>query len=149
MREPSIIPIGRIALKKECHALLDQMFGTHKGGQARAYIWLHEEFGRPIHFANIENTSELTVIWVRLWEESLVRKKRARFKVKPRFPRVPNTPPDPNSKKSQAKLNNEKYRIAPNALELGKLASQLNSHIPKRKTLLEKILTKDWWLTRP
>lgn len=52
--------------KTKCHQLLDTIWGTANGDKAQAYAWLNREFGRTIHFKEINDEKVLKDIEDRL-----------------------------------------------------------------------------------
>ena len=49
-------------LKKDCHKLMEEIWGTGLSGNARAYYWLKTKFKKSIHFSEIDDHAELTII---------------------------------------------------------------------------------------
>ena len=52
--------------KAACHVLMEEIF-TSPG---LAYAWLHRQFGKPIHFSQIDDIPMLHAIWERLYMHS-------------------------------------------------------------------------------
>lgn len=118
--------------KRECHRLMDEIWGDSKAGRAQAYFWLKASFGRDVHFSEIHDEKRLKEIWEKLWVKSFEFEPIRIYSAKPKLKK--DTPPDPESKKQQAK---KKYYIAPNALELQR------NHRPtivRRPTLWNRLL---------
>lgn len=58
--------------KRDCHFLLEKIWGADKKGRSQAYMWLKNEMGREIHFADINEIAQLIEIYNRLLNYSIL-----------------------------------------------------------------------------
>lgn len=67
--------------KRECHQLMEDIWGTEKHNVSKAYMWLRQEFGKEIHFADINDVQELQTIHTRLQNKKIVQDNRRLIEV--------------------------------------------------------------------
>lgn len=59
-------------LKRDCHNLMTQIWGTDRDSQSLAYAWLKDQFGKTIHFSEVKDLALVRQIYDRLSVRSIL-----------------------------------------------------------------------------
>lgn len=62
--------------KRECHQLMQEIWGYDKKGTSLAYVWFKQEFGKEIHFSEINDLQILQEIHLKMTTYKIIRENR-------------------------------------------------------------------------